>query len=627
MQVIQPRVVRAIVLQQSAKTPEANLEKQLECNPSFTPRIISCPPFSHNPHVMFSNLTKSNTSSINTLVPSVSTQTLTQINANDNTYFSSNAEVKSSLQFIPQCANPSIYNSRLNQIGETNNSLSGDETDQKFNSLNVKKDQRNEPQFSSMKMVRKRKLERFYPDDLTKIDYVLVSKNDRIFKDMVSKSDDVIYANFPSLYYTSVSSPEIGLPSNSLIIDSMNASFQNLTDSIQIYENSPFDSNKKNRSNKSDKTPTPAPRTGKSPAKVEHNMTKKSPREHVYANLSSQIGLLNAQTLGIPVKRTNSTVKSLKNGFDSMDGVLKSGFIPIGETPKTLPRKPNNELKLSNKGSEKPAINTSQFISLTFPKRTTKSGILDEKPSAEVKKTESMKEGKLKSSKMSRNHSFNDTNQLKEDSKQIKKVFQYELQKIQHLPKVSPSIVDATPKIKPPISTKKDDHVPFKFGPTLQNLKQQSNAQFGLKTSVKPLEKTPVKKMELKFGSDPQKIFETIDKETESKINNNTQRFMDGTSNSLYKFESDNIKNIGKVLPKQHVFKPDKPLQIPNLLAKPIPKNPTHSNNSSLRRSQSNLSSKGASKYRQQFKEATNESDGSLVKAKIRELNFRQVFV
>lgn len=624
MQVIQPRVVRAIVLQQSAKTPEANLEKQLECNPSFTPRIISCPPFSHNPHVMFSNLTKSNTSSANTLVPSVSTQTLTQINATDNTYFNSNSEVKSSLQFIPQCANSTMYNSRLNQIGETNNSSSGDETDQKFNSLNVKKDQRNEPQFSSMKMVRKRKLERFYPDDLTKIDYVLVNKNDRIFKDMV-RSDDVIYANYPNLFYTSVSSPEIGLPSNSLIIDSMNASFQNLTDSIQIYENSPFDSNKKNRSNKSDKTPTPAPRTGKSPAKVEH-AKKKSPREHVYANLSSQIGLLNVQTLGIPVKRTNSTVKSLKQGFDSTDGIFKSGFIPIGETPKTLPRKPKNEMKISNKESEKP-VNTTQFISLTFPKRTTKSGILDEKPSAEVKKTESMKEGKLKSSKMSRNHSFNDTNQLKEDSKQIKKVFQYELQKIQHLPKVSPSIVDTTPKIKPPISTKKDDHIPFKFGPTLQSLKQQSNVQFGSKTSVKPLEKTPVKKMELKFGSDTQKLFETIDKKTESKINSNTQRFFDGTSNSAYKLEPDDAKNIGKVVPKQHVLKPDKPLQIPNLLAKPIPKNPIHSNNSSIRRSQSNLSSKGASKYRQQFKEATNTSDGSLVKAKIRELNFRQVFV
>lgn len=626
MQVIQPRVVRAIVLQQSAKTPEANLEKQLECNPSFTPRIISCPPFSHNPHVTFSNLTKSNTSSVNTLVPSVSTQTLTQINANDNTY-NSNAEVKSSLQFIPQCANSTVYNSRLNQIGEANNSLSGDDADQKFNSLNVKKDQRNEPQFSSMKMVRKRKLERFYPDDLTKIDYVLVNKNDRMFKDMVSRNDDVIYANFPSLYYTSVSSPEIGLPSNSLILDTMNASFQNLTDSIQIYENSPFDSNKKNRSNKSDKTPTPAPRTRKSPPKIEH-ATKKSPREHVYANLSSQIGLLNAQTLGIPVKRTNSTVKSVKQGLCSTNSVFKSGFIPIGETPKTLPRIPKNEMKLLYKESEKP-VNAPQFISLTFPKRTTKSGILDEKPSAEVKKTESMKEGKLKSSKLSRNHSFNDTNQLKEDSEQIKKVFQYELQKIQHLPKVSPSIVDTTPKIKPLIATKKDDLVSYKFGPTLQSLKHQGNVQFSLKTSVKPLEKTPVKKMELKFGSDTQKLFETIVKKTELKINSKTQRYFDGTSdNSANKLESDDVKNIGKVVPKQHVLKPDKPLQIPNLLAKPIPKNPTHSSNhSSIRRSQSNLSSKGASRYRQQFKEATNSSDGSLVKAKIRELNFRQVFV
>lgn len=247
VQVIQPRIVETN--QKTAKRI-ADLQKQLTTNPSFTPRVV-CPPFVQNA-VTYSLKSPSNsqlqtTYGIPVLSPIQQMYPLHQ-----------------TVLLNPYL--PPMQTSFLKQFPTIDEELEPDT--KKFSSLNTR-NVRKLPQFQSMRIVRKRNIERFYPnteygENFTEINNNKDQDESGSDKDVVNEVENIIYANFPSMLRikSDISGVEL---------------FENLTDSIQVCEES---NDQINVSTDSLNRPVPAPRTKLSPIKP-------SPKnDHVYVNLS-----------------------------------------------------------------------------------------------------------------------------------------------------------------------------------------------------------------------------------------------------------------------------------------------------------------------------------------------------
>ncbi|CAG9790130.1 unnamed protein product [Diatraea saccharalis] len=284
VQAIQPRVVETN--QKTTKGIET-LQKQLTTNPSFTPRIV-CPPFMQNT-ISYPIASASNSQYQTFGIPVLSP--IQQMYPLHQTVLLN--------PYLPQ-----MQTSFLKQFPTIDEEISESDT-RKFSSLNTRNINRRLPQFQSMRVVRKRNIERFYPNTEYGENFNEINNN----KDNHGEFDndknvildqDIIYANFPSLL--KVKSDISGVEH-----------FENLTDSIQICEESiiPISTSTTSLSR-----PIPAPRTKLTP------INRPLKNDHVYVNLS--MPLINTKlsesfdTVDAPVRPTKSaddisTVKPLIN--------------------------------------------------------------------------------------------------------------------------------------------------------------------------------------------------------------------------------------------------------------------------------------------------------------------------
>lgn len=247
VQAIQPRVVDKN--QKTAKGIE-NLQKQLTTNPSFTPRIV-CPPFMQN------SMPYPIASPSNSQYPTFGIPVLSPI---QQMY-----PLHQTVLLNPYL--PPMQTSFLKQFPTIDEEISDGDT-RKFSSLNTRNIHRKPPQFQSMRVVRKRNIERFYPnteygENFNEINNNKDNQGDPDDKDIVF-NQDIIYANFPSL---------LKIKSNVSGVEQ----FENLTDSIQVCEES---KEQISLSTSSLNRPVPAPRTKISP------MSSPAKSDHVYVNLS-----------------------------------------------------------------------------------------------------------------------------------------------------------------------------------------------------------------------------------------------------------------------------------------------------------------------------------------------------
>ncbi|XP_050555939.1 hemicentin-1 isoform X6 [Spodoptera frugiperda] len=274
VQAIQPRVIETNP--KTSKGIEA-LQKQLTTNPSFTPRLV-CPPFVQNAigYPMASNSQYSYgipvLSPIQQMYPLHQTVLL-------NPYL------------------PPMQTSFLKQFPTIDEEMpEGDK--RKFSSLNTRI-QRKSPQFQSMRVVRKRNIERFYPNTEYGENFNEINNNNKN-ENPTPVTEDSIYVNCPSL---------LKVKSNITGVEQ----FENLTDSIQVYEEPDL-----SQSTTSLNRPVPAPRTKLSPLK------SPSKTDHVYVNLS--MPLINTKfsrsidTIDAPVRPTKSAEDISKMKFE----ILKS---------------------------------------------------------------------------------------------------------------------------------------------------------------------------------------------------------------------------------------------------------------------------------------------------------------
>ncbi|KAM3956997.1 neuromusculin isoform 1-T1 [Aphomia sociella] len=329
VQAIQPRVVDT-----SQKTVRGiqQLQKQLTTNPSFTPRVV-CPPFVQN-----------------TIAYPVSPS---------NSQYSYGIPVLSPIQqmypihptVLLNPYLPPMQSSFLKQfptIDEENL-----ETDtRKFSSLNMRNERKVKklPQFQSMRIVRKRNIERFYPNTEYGENFNEINNN----KDNEGDSDndketvpdqDIIYANYPSL---------LKVKSNISGIQE----FENLTDSIQVCEES---NNDINISTTSLNRPIPAPRTKISP------LTSPIKSDHVYMNLS--MPMIDAKLskscdiVDAPIRPTRSA-ENLSKYVSKSDNAPK--IAPKRTTKSGLPGKEANSE--NDKDGENQEPNKPNIIGAT-PKR------------------------------------------------------------------------------------------------------------------------------------------------------------------------------------------------------------------------------------------------------------------
>ncbi|XP_063898396.1 hemicentin-1 isoform X5 [Helicoverpa armigera] len=269
VQAIQPRVVETNP--KTSKGIEA-LQKQLTTNPSFTPRLV-CPPFVQNAigYPMASNSQYSYgipvLSPIQQMYPLHQTVLL-------NPYL------------------PPMQPSYLKQFPTIDEEIpEGDK--RKFSSLNTRI-QRKPPQFQSMRVVRKRNIERFYPNTEYGENFNEINNNKNENPSPVA--EDSIYVNCPSL---------LKVKSNISGVEQ----FENLTDSIQV-----CDETELNKSTTSLNRPVPAPRTKISP------FSSPAKTDHVYVNLS--MPLINTKfsksidTIDAPVRPTKSAEDISKTKFE-----------------------------------------------------------------------------------------------------------------------------------------------------------------------------------------------------------------------------------------------------------------------------------------------------------------------
>lgn len=260
MQAIQPRVVE----QKTTKGIES-LQKQLTTNPSFTPRVV-CPPFVQNalkyPMESPANSHYQATYGIPVLSPIQQLYPLHQ-----------------SVLLNPYL--PPMQSTFLKQF-PTIDEVS--ETERKFASLNTRA-HKNPPKFQSMRIVKKRNIERFYPNTEYGENFNEINNN-KNSSESEKENDDIIYQNYPSV---------LKIRSNISGIEN----FENLTDSIQVCEevDRTISTNSLNR-------PVPAPRTKISP------YTSPNKSDHVYVNLSMPLinikGLRSFDTVDAPVRSTKS---------------------------------------------------------------------------------------------------------------------------------------------------------------------------------------------------------------------------------------------------------------------------------------------------------------------------------
>lgn len=168
----------------------------------------------------------------------------------------------------------------------------------KFSSLNTRAIKK-PPRFQSMRLIRKRNMERFYPNTEYTENFTEINNNKNSDSDNKEADENVgnIYENFPSLLNikTDISGVE---------------QFENLTDSIQIYEEN---IDPMSVSTTSLNRPIPAPRTKVTP------LSSPVKTDHVYVNLS--MPLINTKycksfdTVDAPVRPTKSA-ENLKTVFN-----------------------------------------------------------------------------------------------------------------------------------------------------------------------------------------------------------------------------------------------------------------------------------------------------------------------
>ncbi|XP_013161702.1 PREDICTED: hemicentin-1 isoform X3 [Papilio xuthus] len=304
VQAIQPRVVETNT--KHAKGIE-HLQKQLTTNPSFTPRVV-CPPFMQN-----YTLTQSQNGQYQ---PSYGIPVLSPI---QQMY-----PLHQTVLLNPYL--PQMQPSFLKQFPTIDEEVTEPET-RKFSSLNTRNNKKL-PHFQSMRIVRKRNIERFYPNTVYGENFNEINNNknaDESDNDKDVSNEDAIYANYP---------PLLKIKSNISGVEQ----FENLTDSIQVYEETNY---QMNRSTNSLNAPVPAPRKKLSP----FNSPLKS--DHVYVNLS--MPLINTRVRSVDV--VDGSVRSSK----SVDDVSKIEKFPIRNTKSnlTIARIDNtNEENESDKESE-----------------------------------------------------------------------------------------------------------------------------------------------------------------------------------------------------------------------------------------------------------------------------------
>ncbi|KAG7295111.1 hypothetical protein JYU34_022059 [Plutella xylostella] len=298
VQAIQPRVVDT---RKTADGIEA-LQKQLTTNPSFTPRIVSCPPFVQSPLSY-------------------------QVGSPSSSQYSYGMPVISPIQpmypalhqtvLLNACL-PPMQPSFLKQF-PTIDEESEPET-RKFASLNTRNSKK--PQrFQSMRAIRKRNIERFYPNTEYGENFNEINNN----KDNQDNSDreHSIYANYPAFLNgnTNISGVE---------------AFENLTDSIQVCE---LPDEPVNLSTESLNRPVPAPRTKITP------YSSPTKTDHVYMNLS------------MPLINTTKFFKS----HDVVDAPVRPSrsVNDLSKPIMTLPRrktKDDEEKKIPSPVAKKPVI-------------------------------------------------------------------------------------------------------------------------------------------------------------------------------------------------------------------------------------------------------------------------------
>lgn len=253
VQAIQPRIVET-----NRKPPKTieTLQRELQTNPSFTPRVV-CPPFGPNTIVNYPV-------SSPTSPPYPAPYGIPMLSPIQQMY-----PLHQTVLLNPYL--PQMQTSFLKQF-PTIEEAPECPADKKFSSLNTRNPNKRPPQFQSMRVVRKRMMERFYPNTEYGENFNEINNNKSGNQERSGNKDDcetVIYANYPHL---------LKVKSNISGIEE----FQNLTDSIQVCEEFQ-DNSLQNISNESMNKPVPAPRTKISP------FCSPTKPDHVYINMSMPI--------------------------------------------------------------------------------------------------------------------------------------------------------------------------------------------------------------------------------------------------------------------------------------------------------------------------------------------------
>lgn len=250
---------------------------------------------------------------------------------------------------------PPMQSSFLKQFPPIEEELEPDS--RKFSSLNTRNTKAKPPKFQSMRLVRKRNIERFYPNTEYGENFHEINNNKNTSDSDNDKVDqeDNIYENYPSM---------LNIKSNISGVEE----FVNLTDSIQVCEesNSSNMSNQINASTTSLSRPVPAPRTKISP------MTSPRKTDHVYVNLS--MPLINTSYL-----RAFDTVDAPVRPAKSEENVSKTVQRSENKNVLTVPKrtislknisKDNSDSENENKVNEEKELTKPNIIGAT-PKRTT----------------------------------------------------------------------------------------------------------------------------------------------------------------------------------------------------------------------------------------------------------------
>ncbi|CAK1549321.1 unnamed protein product [Leptosia nina] len=326
VQAIQPRVIDP---NKKKGTSVESLQRQLKTNPSFTPRVV-CPPFVQN--AISYPITSPDS------LPTYGISVLSPIQQ----MFPLPQTVLLNPYLPPM---PNTYLKQFPTIDEENI----DPDLRKFSSLNTRNVKSKPPKFQSMRIVRKRNIERFYPNTEYGENFNEINNNGKNGNSEEDKATDNIYENFPSLlkFKSDISGVE---------------KFENLTDSIQVYEES-LDRDDISASVTSLNRPIPAPRTKITPLSSPVNS------DHVYVNLSmpliNTLSLRSIDVIDAPVRTTKSEENISKLSS------LQINKVRDGVVGENQPSKSEIHLNISSDDVEKTEIDgTKPNIVGATPKRT-----------------------------------------------------------------------------------------------------------------------------------------------------------------------------------------------------------------------------------------------------------------